>query len=98
MKSSPPRPAASPRTWSPRSRPDMVAPVVRVPHSAWPTSGVSSSDRAIPEESAIALTYNGTTYAVMMATPQDLEDFAIGFTLSERVVDKLEEIEQLEAS
>jgi len=75
----------------------MVPPVVRVPRSAWRTTGVTMGDRAIPEESAIALTYNGTTYAVMMASPQDLEDFAIGFTLSERVVDNLEAIEQFEA-
>ena len=75
----------------------MVPPVVRVPRSAWRTTGISSGERAIPEETAIAMTYNGTTYAVMMASPQDLEDFGVGFSLSERVVDNLESIEQLEA-
>ena len=75
----------------------MVPPVVRVPRSAWRASGATIGDRAIPEETAIALTYNGTTYAVMMASPQDLEDFGVGFSLSERVVDSLEGIEQLEA-
>ncbi len=38
--------------------------------------------RWVPE-AAVALEYNGLSYAVMMASPQDLEDFAVGFALTE---------------
>ncbi|KGB82027.1 formate dehydrogenase [Rhodovulum sp. NI22] len=51
--------------------------------------------RAVAEEVPVALSYNGTTQAVMMASPADLEDFAAGFTLSEEIVNDLSEIESL---
>jgi FdhD protein len=41
--------------------------------------------RVLPDEVAVALTYNGTTQAVMMATPANLEDFARGFTMTEGI-------------
>lgn len=46
---------------------------------------VQPGERVLPEEVAVALSFNGTTQAVMMATPADLEDFGVGFALTEGI-------------
>jgi FdhD protein len=74
----------------------MHDPVQSVGRKVWRGDGVSEGARAIPEETAIALTYNGGTYAVMMGTPENLRDFAVGFSLSEGLVQSADEIEQLD--
>jgi FdhD protein len=48
-------------------------------------ASVSAGERVLPEEVAVALSFNGTTQAVMMATPADLEDFGYGFALTEGI-------------
>ena len=44
----------------------------------------------------LALTYNGGTYAVMMGTPQNLEDFAVGFSLDEGIMKSVDDIKSLD--
>ena len=75
----------------------MVYPVRKAARKVWRRHGVSEGLRAVPEETALAITYNGGTYAVMMGTPQDYKDFAFGFSLSEGVVGSIDEIESFEA-
>jgi FdhD protein len=74
----------------------MHDPVRTVDRQAWRGNGSSCGTRIIPEETALALTYNGGTYAVMMGTPRDLRDFAVGFSLSEGIVQSSEDIVSLD--
>ncbi|MDP2079909.1 MAG: formate dehydrogenase accessory sulfurtransferase FdhD [Pseudotabrizicola sp.] len=68
------------------------APVPRLSFSG----GVArESQRSLPAEVAVALSYNGSTHAVMMATPADLPDFARGFTRAEGIAAP-EEIERID--
>lgn len=52
--------------------------------------------RQLPDEVPVAIVCNGTTQAVMMATPADLEDFVQGFALTEGLADSATQIEQIE--
>src|SRR5215470_13502648 len=74
----------------------MGRPVRPAKRKAWRDGRLADGTRLIPEETALALTYNGGTYAVMMGTPQDLPDFALGFSLSEGIVRSSDEIESLD--
>jgi FdhD protein len=49
-------------------------------------------DRAIAVEMPVAIEFNGIGYAVLMATPVDLEDLAVGFALSERLIDGADDV------
>ncbi|WP_159009788.1 formate dehydrogenase accessory sulfurtransferase FdhD [Bradyrhizobium sp. S69] len=79
----------------------MRDPVRTVDRKVWRDGSLNQGSfgegtRIIPEETALALTYNGGTYAVMMATPRDLEDFAIGFGLSEGIIQSPADIDSLD--
>ncbi len=74
----------------------MSGSVTTADRKIWRDGSLSEGTRLIPEETALALTYNGGTYAVMMGTPQNLRDFAIGFSLSEGIVQSADEIDSVD--
>lgn len=56
----------------------------------------ADGEAVVAEESPVALVYNGRSHAVMMCTPTDLEDFAVGFSLSEEIVEHASELARVE--
>ena len=73
------------------ARPATVAPRLAVRDGA-----AEPGERTVAEETPVAIVHDGSTYAVMMATPADLEDFAIGFSLTEGVIERPDEVTGLE--
>lgn len=64
----------------------------------WRDGQVIQEDDAVAEEVPVAMVYNGDTFAVMMATPHDLEDFALGFSLSEGLIAAPEQLLDIQVS
>ncbi|RWB33822.1 MAG: formate dehydrogenase accessory sulfurtransferase FdhD [Mesorhizobium sp.] len=67
--------------------------ISRLAHRA---SGTTAANRMVPEETPVAFSFAGTTHAVMMASPADFEDFALGFSLTEGIIATPQEIEAIE--
>ena len=58
----------------------------------WRHGKATHEDDCVAEEMPIAMVYNGVSFAVMMATPHDLYDFALGFSLSEGLIEVPEQL------
>jgi FdhD protein len=64
----------------------MPPPVVRVEVERWRGGTLERAADEVADERPVAFRYHGVSHVVMLATPQDLEDLAVGFTLSEAIV------------
>ncbi|MCB1355024.1 MAG: formate dehydrogenase accessory sulfurtransferase FdhD [Maritimibacter sp.] len=73
-----------------------MTPARSLPGLAIGADGTRRITRALPEEVPVAVTFNGTTLAVMMATPDDIADFAHGFALTEGAIATRDEVENFE--
>lgn len=62
----------------------------------WRNGVLIDAKDKLAEETPIAFIYNGVSHAVMLATPQDLEDFALGFSLSEGILQDKSELYDIE--
>lgn len=62
----------------------------------WEDGHAHAFEDNVAEEVPVALVYNGISHAVMLATPQDLEDFALGFSLTEGIINQPSEIYGIE--
>jgi len=62
----------------------------------WERGQLRQDEDTVVTEVPVALVYNGVSHVVMMATPSDLEDLALGFSLSERVLERPEQLLDVE--
>lgn len=64
----------------------------------WKNNQLIETNDCLAEEVPIALVYNGVSHAVMLATPQDLEDFAFGFSLTEGILQSKSELYEIDVA
>ncbi len=87
----------------PPSRSDFdIPPLAHLPVQVFGEAGLSPEGQlredTLAAEVPVALVFNGISHAVMMATPQGIEDFALGFALSEGILDAAADCRGIEAT
>jgi FdhD protein len=68
------------------------APIVQLPVRRWRDGQWESAVDSVAEETPVSLSFNSIPHVVMLATPRDLADLGVGFTLSEALVARPDEI------
>jgi FdhD protein len=63
-----------------------ASPLLEVSAQRWEGGRAQERTEQVAEETPVAIVYNGIPHVVMMATPSDLEDFALGFSITEELI------------
>jgi FdhD protein len=71
-------------------------PLLELRARRWQDGKVSDELEIIAEETPVAIVYNGIPHVVMMATPQDLEDFVLGFSITEELITSPADLKKVE--
>jgi len=71
-------------------------PLLELRAQRWERGVLSDAAETIAEETPVAVVYNGIPHVVMMATPQDLEDFTLGFSLTEELITSPDQLQRVE--
>jgi FdhD protein len=71
-------------------------PLLKLQATRWRDGRPADSTETIAEETPVAIVYNGIPHVVMMATPQDLEDFALGFSITEELIGSPADLQHVE--
>ena len=71
-------------------------PLLDVTARRWEQGRATERTERVVEETPVAIIYNGIPHVVMMATPQDLEDFALGFSITEELIRTPADLQRIE--
>jgi FdhD protein len=73
-----------------------ASPLLEVPARRWEGGRAQDGTEQVVEETPVAIVYNGIPHVVMMATPLDLEDFALGFSITEELIRSPADLQSLQ--
>jgi formate dehydrogenase accessory protein FdhD len=70
--------------------------LLRVPARQWKDGSFEARTEQVVEETPVVIVYNNIPHVVMMATPRDLEDFAVGFSVTEELIRSPADLEAIQ--